>query len=511
MRKIEIYEIFELCTEDCDNAGPQVSFKNGNSSVVVKGFFDNGRYTVRFMPRSEGVWRYELVCGNARTSGEFLCVPTTSNNHGPVVADGFHFKYADGKRYLPVGTTCYAWIHQTKEMMAQTLDTLAKSPFNKVRMCVFPKHMPFNNNEPELFPFHKKPDGGWDVANPNEEFWRHLEDGIKKLCGMGIEADLILFHPYDRWGFAKLSKEDSLAYLDYCIRRLSAFRNIWWSLANEYDLVPGRTTADWDAFGEKIATADPYNHMLSNHNCFTVYPKRDWMTHCSIQAIESDNVKSVIDWRKGYNLPVIVDECGYEGDIEFAWGNISAFEMVNRFWVCNVLGAYCTHGETFFREDGVLWWAKGGKLYGESAGRISFMKDIMDRLGNLDPLGSLFSFNPNDSSYDDNFEHNHFFSTINALPEHKRRQVLLGFEPIAGCNDDYRIHYFARTCRAYLDAKLPENGKYKVEIIDVWEMTVETAIDEASGALRVKLPGKEGVAVLISRLDGEGLGKGVKS
>jgi hypothetical protein len=44
-------------------------------------------------------------------------------------------------RPLPRKTTCYAWIHQPEELQRQTLETLAASPFNKIRFCVFPKRV----------------------------------------------------------------------------------------------------------------------------------------------------------------------------------------------------------------------------------------------------------------------------------------------------------------------------------------------------------------------------------
>lgn len=57
------------------------------------------------------------------------------------------FAYADGSLYRPFGTTCYAWAHQGSELERRTLANLAASPFNKLRMCVFPKHYDFNENE----------------------------------------------------------------------------------------------------------------------------------------------------------------------------------------------------------------------------------------------------------------------------------------------------------------------------------------------------------------------------
>jgi hypothetical protein len=83
---------------------------------------------------------------------------------------------------------------------------------------VFPKHYAFNENEPERYPFPCLARGssawsgswavdvqsGWkfDFSRFEPDFFRHFEQRVAQLHDMGIEADLILFHPYDRWGFA---------------------------------------------------------------------------------------------------------------------------------------------------------------------------------------------------------------------------------------------------------------------------------------------------------------------
>lgn len=75
-----------------------------------------------------------------------------------------------------------------------------------------------------------------------------------------------------------------------------------------------------------------------------------------------------------------------EGDIQHPWGNISGFEMASRFWKGCVQGAYVTHGETFYSEDEVLWWARGGKLKGESPKRIAYLRKFIEELpGALEP------------------------------------------------------------------------------------------------------------------------------
>lgn len=51
--------------------------------------------------------------------------------------------------------------------------------------------------------------------------------------------------------------------------------------------------------------------------------------------------------------------------------------------------------------------------------------------------------------------------------------------------------------------ELPENHKYKIEVIDVWEMTRTTLIEETSGETRCMLPGKEGIAVVATLIEEE--------
>ena len=138
-----------------------------------------------------------------------------------------------------------------------------------------------------------------------------------------------------------------------------------------------KTMEDWDAFGERLRDTDPYHHLISVHNILIMYPKRDWMSHVSVQ---SGDVQRVALWRENYGLPVIDDEFGYEGNIEYDWGNLSAFDFVDRCWTVVARGGFPTHGETFHREDEVLWWSKGGKLYGQSEPRMAYLKKLLYEL-----------------------------------------------------------------------------------------------------------------------------------
>ena len=167
------------------------------------------------------------------------------------------------------------------DLEERTLRTLAESPFNKLRMCVFPKSFLYNTNEPQRYPFA---DVG-DFRRPDPVFFSHLERRIGELARLGIEADLILFHPYDRWGFADMGAEADERYVRYVVARLAAFPNVWWSLANEFDLMPAKSIADWDRLGEIVRSSDPHAHLLGMHNCFEFWDHNsDWVTHASLRG-----------------------------------------------------------------------------------------------------------------------------------------------------------------------------------------------------------------------------------
>src|SRR5262249_3305345 len=314
----------------------------------------DGVYRVRFMPEAQGEWQYETKSNRAELNGKkgaFTATRPSAGNHGPMrVRNTYHFAYADGTPFFPIGTTCYAWMHQDERLQEQTLATLKAGPFNKLRACVFPKWYAYNRTEPTLYPFVGKPPNAWDFSRFNPDFFRHLEKRIGQLRDLGIEADLILFHPYDKghWGFDRMGAAVDDRYLRYLIARLAAYRNVWWSLANEYDFLKEKTEADWDQYFQLVARTDPYGHLRSIHNGTLIYNHtQPWVTHASIQngSAVADFGRALL-YRDVYRKPVVFDEVKYEGDIEQRWGNLSAEEMVHRFWQGAIAGTYVGHGET---------------------------------------------------------------------------------------------------------------------------------------------------------------------
>ncbi|MGD0206426.1 MAG: DUF5060 domain-containing protein [Verrucomicrobiota bacterium] len=459
---VEQWEIFEITLAGPTNGNPFVEvnlsarFTQDTNSVEVAGFYDgDGIYRIRFMPEKQGRWHYATDSNVPELeghTGEFTVMPPSANNHGPVrVCYTYHFACADGTPYRPIGTTSYNWWHMVNTLEAQTLATLAASPFNKIRMCVFPKHEPGKTNELALYPFEGTPPKGWDFSRFNPEFFQHLEKRVGDLRDLGIEADVILFDPYDkgRWGFDRMPAAADDRYVRYIVSRLAAYRNVWWSLSNEYDFNKHKTEADWDRLFQVVEAVDPYGHLRSIHNGFLIYNNtKPWVTHASIQngSTVEDPGRAEL-YRDVYRKPVLYDEIKYEGNIWKRWGNLSAQEMVFRFWNATVAGTYATHGETISNAQGLLWTSDGGRLYGQSPARLAFLRRVLadGPAGGIDPID-------------------------------KWQKVNLG-----GQQGEYYLLYFGKERPTNWLFELPKfklaNGmKFKADIIDTWNMTI-TPVD----------------------------------
>ncbi len=248
-------------------------------------------------------------------------------------------------------------------------------------MLVTEQPTPYRNEfPPPLWPFAGTPPHNWDLTRFNPEFFRHYEKRIAQLRDMGIQADLILFNPYGKWGFNSMDAAGDERYVRYVVARFSAYRNVWWSLANEWDFIRTKTEADWDRLGSLLQHCDPYNHLRSIHNGSRLYDYgKSWVTHASIQngvAVQSPGSAEL--YRDAWRKPVIYDEVKYEGDGKYRWADLTAQQMVHRFWCGIIGGTYVTHGDYFNTVDEDTWTSFGGKISGHSVPRIAFLKKILE-------------------------------------------------------------------------------------------------------------------------------------
>ena len=302
---------------------------------------------------------------------------------------------------------------------------------------------------------------------------------------MNIEADLIVFHPYDRWGYATKSAEADDRYHRYLLARMSAYRNIRWSMANEWDLMRAKSAQDFDRYFRIVEQYDPAGHLRSVHYSHTMYDySRPCVTHASLQTYAFD---SAAGWLTAWGKPICFDEVQYEGNLNSRWGNLSEQEMLRRFWLGVIAGCYVTHGETWLDPDKsfdessapTLWWSHGGKLHGSSPARIAFLRKLVEE-------------------------------TVAAAGTDAKRTGLEAQTPTAyylnasssdatGRATQEILYFMDYHQPIYYDFPLPD-GTFTAELIDPWEMTITPLSGTFTGKSRIKLAGRPYQALRFRRV-----------
>nr|WP_275983943.1 DUF5605 domain-containing protein [Paenibacillus hamazuiensis] len=473
-KETERWGVFELVLDGPTEGNPftdvrlSARFRQGLLEAEAEGFYDGGGiYRIRFMPSSTGAWTYETSSscpGMDGIAGEFVCTAALPGNRGPVrVKDNVHFQHADGTKFIPVGTACRSWHLQSGERQQRTLDTLRRSPFNRVSMCVLPHRSAFGDCEPEIYPFAGTPERGFDFSRPNPGYFARLEQKVRDLAKMNIEADLVLFHPHDeeRWGFDRMSADDDERYVRYVVARLGAYRNVWWTLAEDSGAMPHKTEEMWRRLFLTVEECDCGRHLRSIQGGPAGYDfGAPWVTHVSLRH---DDVRAVSDCTRHFGKPAILGDCGCEGNLDAKEYSLTPEDMLFRLWEGHVRGGYATHGETYDGE--ALWSLHGGRLYGKSAERIRFMRRILEEA-------------PDEAVYGG-------------------ERLDAAMLEVSG---EYYLQYFGPHRFSFREFALPE-GSYEVDVIDTWNMTVASLEGKFTGRFRVDLPAKPYYALRIRKVN----------
>lgn len=116
--------------------------------------------------------------------------------------------------------------------------------------------------------------------------------------------------------------------------------------------------------------------------------------------------------------------------------------------------------------EDILWWSKGGELFGTSPDRIGFLRKILEEA----PTGVV---NPLPSDWD---------------------------VPSAGIAGEYYLYYFGFNQPRYRNFTMTPGISYKVDVIDTWNMTIEEQNGVYEGTFRIELPGRQYMAIQMTRV-----------
>ncbi|MEU6714394.1 DUF5605 domain-containing protein [Nonomuraea sp. NPDC046802] len=282
-----------------------------------------------------------------------------------------------------------------------------------------------------------------------------LEERVAELAGIGVTAELVLLHPGD--GITDLGA--AVRYLEEVVPRLAPHENVWWSLSSDPGAFPFLSEHDWVRLAELVAEEDPGHHPLS----ITVGPEspllwRRAFTHGSVVA---PSPRDAWIQTRDHHKPVSMDMCGYEGDLDDPWRSLTAEEVVTHAWDGAMRRRHVTHGESYLDEDGLTWSEAGGTLVGAAVPRLALLRRFLAET-------------PAEARY--------------------RDEDAPGLE-VPG-------EFYLEFCGGH---RFPQReyavppGRYEVEVIDTWEMTVSSLGVQEGGTVTVPLPGTCGQAIRVRR------------
>ncbi len=371
------------------------AFWNGKDSA------GHDRFTVRFAPTRTGEWTYRSgsrqdpsLDGLTGPDGRVEIIRATSSTGPGFIRRGesFDWRYSDGTRFFPVGTTAYEWVgSQCAEGPAlDYVVEFVQTHFNKVRMSYMSARLSDN-----AFGGSRKlaaaKENGWhwysdlsdvDSRVVNLEHWHRLDGIVRSLHAAGVHVELILArrNPLGHqmqgdWvrGVSGPPGAEGLIGnkgIRYFVGRYAAFPLVWWCIGNEWPEA-GLTAADIRRIGEEIKALDPYEHPLSAHwNDQWLFGGQDWASHGILQTHVSEGGvsrvnRNVVELRDRHGIAFVNAEYGYEDRQK------NTPETVLKAHWAIVLGGGCgDYGHSPTRLGGKYMWA-GLDQYWEEQGRPS--------------------------------------------------------------------------------------------------------------------------------------------
>ncbi|OIP81251.1 MAG: hypothetical protein AUK44_10350 [Porphyromonadaceae bacterium CG2_30_38_12] len=236
--------------------------ESGSPSIKIWGFFDGDGagnntgnvFKVRFCPTKSGKWTITDTYSNNATlnnqkEGDYV-TGEASTNHGFWEVDkanggGRWYKRNDGSHQFIAGNTMYS-VLKYRDLTGIISDMNGNADYyKKLRFMI-------DGEEGYL--------GGPDPATtfPNVSFYNSKADyAVTTALGKDMVADLILYKA--------LYKTHGEAYVKYLAARYGSYPNVWFCLANEWDIKDSISPTRAAAMGQQLRKYIPYGNPLSIH------------------------------------------------------------------------------------------------------------------------------------------------------------------------------------------------------------------------------------------------------
>ncbi len=336
-RQWEMYEIVLHGTSNPANPFTDVSLQArvtapDGRTLTVDGFYDgDGRggqdgtvWKIRLSPDQVGTWTWVTSSNDPGLDGVAGQVQVSrSASHGPVMADGRSFRYADGTPVFLLGNFLDRAAPAYEEFSHTLLSELI-SEENRQNMIA--RHRDFHQaNKMNIYLANKGDYGGISTtpwvgsasSNDKTRFdlarWQMYDRIVAQLQSEGMAAELWFFADDSGFGDA-MSTADRQRLIQYGMARLSAYPHTMFVLCLEWQ--EGWSSSTVAADSNFAQAHNPWNRVWSVHGTtgnfsFPNEPWADFMATQSGNSIDpSGNNSHTVYNRSLAPKPLVVEEFG---------------------------------------------------------------------------------------------------------------------------------------------------------------------------------------------------------
>ena len=349
--------------------------ESGQPSITVLGFWDgDGQggtrgnvFKIRFCPTREGRWRLVSLEANRpefKTPRiEFQCV--ASRHPRFWIPDGRWYRRSDGSHPFILGNTHYTFLSRRDDRGRLCCDPVQDirqnaRHYKKLRFSLFAGRYP----DPQLKPFlddaGRPTDDGRFALRPNPAWFHNRVDPVvAEGFAQDLVCDLILCGP-DTPASRSTLKHHPRVWLRYVAARYGAYPNVWFCLANEWDIKqPSYSAREIRDAGAYLRSCLPYPAPISVHGKprgWSPELNGPWHDHVIIQykVKRLDRAADAIAqaFAAGRGKPVVNDENGYQGQGD----HFTLADVVEGCLGTFLGGGYPTTGEKYAQKKGQYFW-----------------------------------------------------------------------------------------------------------------------------------------------------------
>ncbi len=320
------------------------------SQFQLEGFWNGGNtWIIRFAPTMVGEWILTTQSNDPLLDNQQIsvsCIPSGST--GFLTTNGDHFYREDGTPFFRMGDTCWRLFRSKNapfdSLFKPYIDARAQQGFNFICGVIHTVADPSINEGGS----HWYNDSDLDRLQPGYFDW--VDSRVEYMLSNGIVPGLFFVwaQTFDDFTQAQFER-----FTRYIVARYAGY-DVVWVISGEYNERSSPSAYDYQ--GQIIAQKDPYNHPRSIHptghtsNSTDYALFSDWLGYIMQQTYGSfDHLYQSVWNDRGYNLPVCIDEYGYEGpqdpvDPFYHHSNQTPRQIRQDTWSIIMAGGYPMYG-----------------------------------------------------------------------------------------------------------------------------------------------------------------------